>query len=207
MPPVTAERSPPDSRITGADSPVMADSSTDATPSITSPSPGIRSPGVQTTMSPDRSWLAATAMNCSGCARLASRLAWVSRRLLRRLSACALPRPSAIASAKLANSTVNQSQSAICSVKPIWPCPPAMSPARMTVVKTLPISTTNITGFRTMWRGSSLTTASRSARRTIGGSNSGRLVAGIRTPVLSASSGARRSGRATVPGRTSGRRR
>ena len=32
VPPVTAEKSPPDSRITGADSPVMALSSTDATP-------------------------------------------------------------------------------------------------------------------------------------------------------------------------------
>ncbi len=32
VPPVTAERSPPDSRMTGALSPVMADSSTDATP-------------------------------------------------------------------------------------------------------------------------------------------------------------------------------
>ena len=34
VPPVTALRSPPDSRITGADSPVIADSSTDAMPSI-----------------------------------------------------------------------------------------------------------------------------------------------------------------------------
>jgi hypothetical protein len=33
-------RSPPDSRMTGADSPVMADSSTEATPSTISPSPG-----------------------------------------------------------------------------------------------------------------------------------------------------------------------
>ena len=40
VPPVTAEKSPPDSRITGADSPVIALSSTDATPSITSPSSG-----------------------------------------------------------------------------------------------------------------------------------------------------------------------
>ena len=44
VPPVTAERSPPVSRMTGADSPVMADSSTEAMPSITSPSPGITSP-------------------------------------------------------------------------------------------------------------------------------------------------------------------
>ena len=41
VPPVTALRSPPLSRITGADSPVMAASLTAAMPSITSPSPGI----------------------------------------------------------------------------------------------------------------------------------------------------------------------
>ncbi len=52
VPPVTALRSPPDSRITGADSPVMADSSTVAIPSITVPSPGISSPAGTTTMSP-----------------------------------------------------------------------------------------------------------------------------------------------------------
>ena len=44
VPAVTADRSPPDSRITGADSPVMADSSTEAMPSSMSPSPGISSP-------------------------------------------------------------------------------------------------------------------------------------------------------------------
>ncbi len=46
VPPVTAERSPPDSRMTGADSPVMAVSSTDATPSMISPSAGMTSPAV-----------------------------------------------------------------------------------------------------------------------------------------------------------------
>ena len=55
MPPVTALRSPPDSRITGALSPVMTDSSTLAMPSITSPSPGITSFGSQRTTSPLRS--------------------------------------------------------------------------------------------------------------------------------------------------------
>ena len=40
VPPVTALLSPPLSRITGADSPVIADSSTLAIPSITSPSEG-----------------------------------------------------------------------------------------------------------------------------------------------------------------------
>ena len=44
VPPVTAERSPPASRMTGADSPVIADSSTEATPSITSPSPAMNWP-------------------------------------------------------------------------------------------------------------------------------------------------------------------
>ncbi len=52
VPPVTAERSPPDSRITGADSPVMADSSTEAMPSIISPSEGMMSPASHTTESP-----------------------------------------------------------------------------------------------------------------------------------------------------------
>ena len=52
VPPVTAERSPPLSRITGADSPVIADSSTEAMPSTTSPSLGMRSPASTSTMSP-----------------------------------------------------------------------------------------------------------------------------------------------------------
>ncbi len=52
VPPVTALRSPPDSRITGADSPVIADSSTDAMPSMTVPSPGMPSPASTTTTSP-----------------------------------------------------------------------------------------------------------------------------------------------------------
>ena len=55
VPPVTAERSPPDSRMTGADSPVMALSSTEATPSMMSPSAGITSPAATRTMSPLRS--------------------------------------------------------------------------------------------------------------------------------------------------------
>ena len=54
VPPVTADRSPPDSRMTGADSPVIADSSTEATPSTTSPSPGMICPASTTTWSPRR---------------------------------------------------------------------------------------------------------------------------------------------------------
>ena len=44
VPPVTEQKSPPDSRMTGADSPVIADSSTDAAPCMTSPSAGMISP-------------------------------------------------------------------------------------------------------------------------------------------------------------------
>src|SRR5882762_6564426 len=51
-----------------------------------------------------------------------------------------------------------------------------MSRTRTPVVKMLPSSTTNITGFLTMWRGLSLMNASPSARRTSGGSKRGRLV-------------------------------
>ena len=117
VPPVTALRSPPDSRITGALSPVITDSSTVAMPSMTSPSPGMRSPASQTTTSPDRSCGAGT---CSilplGVQPLGDG---------RRSSSCAacrpapLPRASAIASAKFANSTVNQSHRAIWNVKPV----------------------------------------------------------------------------------------
>ena len=52
VPPVTAERSPPDSRMTGADSPVIAASLTEAMPSITSPSDGMMSPASTSTTSP-----------------------------------------------------------------------------------------------------------------------------------------------------------
>ncbi len=81
VPPVTAERSPPDSRITGADSPVMADSSTEAIPSTISPSDGMRSFASQTTMSPLFSSAAGTS---SSVPSARSRRASVSERILRR---------------------------------------------------------------------------------------------------------------------------
>ena len=105
VPPVTADRSPPDSRMTGADSPVIADSSIDATPSMISPSEGMTSPASHTTRSP----LARLGGRdpLLGPVRGRSRRASVSVRIRRSVSACALPRPSATASAKLANSTVS----------------------------------------------------------------------------------------------------
>ena len=52
VPPVTAEKSPPASRMTGADSPVIAASLTEAAPSMTSPSAGIMSPASTSTTWP-----------------------------------------------------------------------------------------------------------------------------------------------------------
>ena len=52
VPPVTPEWSPPASRITGALSPVIADSSTEASPSTISPSAGMICPVSTTTRSP-----------------------------------------------------------------------------------------------------------------------------------------------------------
>ena len=65
VPPVTAEKSPPDSRITGADSPVMADSSTEATPSMTSPSAGMISLAWTMNTSPLRRSVAGTVAHVS----------------------------------------------------------------------------------------------------------------------------------------------
>ena len=115
MPPVTALRSPPDSRMTGADSPVIADSSTEATPSTTSPSPGIRSPASQTTMSPGRRCAAGTRSSAPSSPR---RRAVISLRVARSAFAWALPRPSATASAKFAKTTVSQSQRATTPGEP-----------------------------------------------------------------------------------------
>ena len=181
VPPVTALRSPPDSRMTGALSPVMADSSTLAMPSITSPSPGIISPCSTSTTSPRRSSVAATVSYFLPFFR---RLAMVSVLVLRSVSACALPRPSAMASAKLANSTVNHSQRVIWNVNPML-APMARSLKISSVVMAAPTSTTNITGFFIISRGCSLTNESRMARFTMGGSSSGRA----RTAFLEISSG------------------
>ena len=66
----------------------------------------------------------------------------MSVRVARSEAACALPRPSATASARLPKSTVSQSQAVIEIVKVLG------SPIAATVVATEPISTRNITGER-----------------------------------------------------------
>ena len=177
VPPVTALRSPPLSRITGALSPVIAASFTDATPSMTSPSAGMKSPASTSTTSPFRSEVPGTRAWSApwwGCRR---RLACTSRRAFRRDAAWAFPRPSAMASAKLAKRTVNQSQIDTAKMKPAGASPfPTSAWSQSSVVKIDPTYTTNITGFRTWTRGASLRNESTVASRMIGQSNSGRSV-------------------------------
>ena len=170
VPPVTALRSPPDSRITGADSPVIADSSTEAMPSITVPSPGISSPATTTTRSP----------RCSSSAlrvEPSSIVATVCCRIDRNVSAWARPRPSANASAMFAKTTVSHSQIEIVNVYQAGSFPPSALPPntwmnQVTVVIEAPSSTTNITGLRTWTRGSSLMKLSINARLTMSPRNS-----------------------------------
>src|SRR5258705_12420366 len=169
VPPVTAERSPPDSRITGADSPVMAASFTDATPSITSPSEGMLSPASTRTISPTLSAVPGTRRKV--LSEPVSSLAWLSVRVFFSDSACALPRPSATASAKLANSTVNHSHLMIRNVNPRFAPPVTRSRTKMTVVSAATTSTTNITGLLIIRRGSSLTKADLIAGTRIFGSS------------------------------------
>ena len=163
VPPVTALRSPPDSRMTGADSPVIADSSTVAMPSITVPSPGISSPASTTTTSPRTSSVAALVLP-------SAIFATVSLRIDRSVSAWARPRPSAKASAMFAKMTVSHSQKEIVNVYQAssWPPPSGLPPkawiSHVTVVMTEPISTTNITGLWICTRGSSFLRLSISAR-------------------------------------------
>src|SRR5580698_6688598 len=169
VPPVTAERSPPDSRMTGADSPVIAASLTEATPSITSPSEGMLSPASTSTISPTLRLVPDTRRKV--LSEPVSSLAWLSVRVFFSDSACALPRPSATASAKLANSTVNHSHRMIWKVKPRLAPPVTRSRRKITVVSAATTSTTNITGFLIISRGSSLAKAEPIAGKTIFGSS------------------------------------
>ena len=162
VPPVTAERSPPLSRITGALSPVIAASLTLATPSTISPSAGTTSPASTRTISPTCSLWAAVGTMVPRSGSTIS-LALVVTRAARRLSAAALPRPSATLSAQLANSTVAQSQSAICRATP-QAAPSLMASPNETVASIATISVAKITGFPVRRRGSSLAKASAAAR-------------------------------------------
>ena len=158
VPPVTALRSPL-SRMTGALSPVMALSFTDAIPWMTSPSQGIKSSASTNTTSPRFKALAGTRED--GTSRywspdsgLPNFFAFISRRELRNDSACAFPRPSANASEKFANSTVNQSHRDTARMNQTGASPfPNSAWKNRTVVSTLPTATTNMTGLRIWYRG------------------------------------------------------
>ncbi len=89
----------------------MADSSTEATPSITSPSAGMKSPASTRKTSPFTSRVEGVSVTGPVRTRPGSFFAITSRLADRSASACALLRPSAIASAKLAKSTVIHSHS------------------------------------------------------------------------------------------------
>ena len=220
VPPVTAERSPPDSRMTGADLPVIAASLTEAMPSTISPSEGIVSPASTRTTSPTLRTVPGTSLKFLRSEPVSS-FACVVVRLWRNASACALPRPSATASEKFANRIVAHSQRMICSSNPIFAPPVKRSRTKITVVRTVTISSTNITGLVISTRGSSLAKADPIAGTTIFGSNSAEAGVPLRkvevsmtvTPVNStktqcrrSSRDARRSDRGRGRGRTSGRR-
>ena len=151
VPAVTAERSPPASRITGALSPVIAASLTEATPAMTSPSAGINSPVATITSSPLR--------NCA-----AGRVCPVGKRAnrsdlaARSEAAWARPRPSANASAKVPNSTVNHNQTISWSWKLSGSPLPPMSISTVSSAATTAV--VNSTGLRISCAGVSLRKAS-----------------------------------------------
>lgn len=145
--------------MTGADWPVIADSSMLATPSTASPSPGTSSPASTTTRSPRRNSPAPALSSAYGpSAGPVSRRATAWRRINLRVSAWARPGLSATASARFAKTTVSQSQTVISQPNPDG-CAMA-SP----VVRAAPISVTNMTGLRAGVTGSSLRSAAGRAR-------------------------------------------
>ena len=190
-------------------------------PSTTSPSDGMVSPASTTTTSPTLRLVPGTLRKLRRSAPIRS-FACVSVRVRLSASACALPRPSATASAKLANSTVNHSHNTIWNSKPRFAPPVTMSRINMTVVSAVTTSSTNITGFFIRVRGSSLTKAEpiaghhdlgveqRRDRHLFahmrGIHRRGSEFSSMRTRCRRSLRSARRSGRARAPGRTSVRR-
>ena len=164
VPPVTELKSPPDSRITGALSPVIALSSTDATPRTTSASAGMMSPAMTSRIWPcfrlaDGTIVAPScALSGAGSTRTI-----VSDLVARRLSARARPRPSASASAKLAISTAAHSQNAIWTATPPPDTPRARSRRPSTLTISAATAVAKMTGFLSSRRGASLASACRAA--------------------------------------------
>ena len=166
MPAVTAERSPPASRMTGADSPVIADSSTLATPSTISPSPGMNcarldAHDVSGAQRRRGHGFAAPVANPHG-GRFGLRLA--ERRRLR------LAPSLGHRLGEVGEEHGEPQPERHLAGEERLPLPPSSSCTQTMVVSTLPTSTMNITGFLNCTRGSSLMTESRIACRTMPGS-------------------------------------
>ena len=164
--------------MTGADSPVMALSSTEAAPMTISPSAGICSFALTKNRSflfrmaefVSSAWMRKNSAGSSAWWPFATRPSFslwasTSRFAARRASACALPRPSARASAKFANSTVSHSTTEMARMKPgAASAMPNSDRTNKTSVKTADRYTMNITGFFACSRGASFTNESRTAR-------------------------------------------
>jgi hypothetical protein len=161
VPPVTPLRSVPASRTTGADSPVIADSSTVAAPSTTSPSAGTTCPATTTTRSPGDSSDDQTSVTarrrrgggpwcrCGWPAALPPGPGLGPRRWPRRTST---------------SCTVQEQEAAIG--RRVQPRSPGeRAPAASSATSTVPTPTVNITGFLTSRRGWSPRTESTSASR------------------------------------------
>ena len=146
VPPVTEEKSPPASLVTGADSPVIADSSTDATPSMISPSFGITSPVFTSTISP---FFSSEALITFSSPFARSSLAFVSCFVFFKEAACTFPLPSATDSAKFANNTVTNSTTVTTPLYTRYSSLPPNSVGNTVRIRVNrnPISTTNMTGF------------------------------------------------------------
>ena len=211
VPPVTAERSPPASRMTGADSPVMADSLTEATPSMISPSPGMRSPASTSTTSPTFRSSAETPSTTSLmplCHRVDQALgvrvgARAAQRVGLRLAAPfghgfgeigeehGEPQPGGDLAGEQRGAVLRDEIA-----------------QEESVTTTDTTSVTKMTGLRASWRGSSLRNASIAARADDGRDRTGRErrlcddmdVTPFRRSCRRASGNARRSGRARAPG-------
>ena len=160
VPPVTAMRSPPASRTTGALSPVTALSSTEAIPTTISPSAGSRSPAstryrsffLQLRGGHDLRLAQGRFDGLGGAAAGAWPACPGGPCAAPRPAPCRGPRPGPRRSWR--NSTVNHSQSAIAPMNAVGASPfPASAWIHKAVVNTLPTSTTNITGLRTIERG------------------------------------------------------
>ena len=136
-------------------------------PSMISPSPGMISPATTSHTSPTRR--SADGTSISDPSRRTRAI--VSARVRRRASACALPLPSATASAKLAKTTVIRSHATVAPANTLVEALELeKSLSQKNSARTDVTSTVNITGFLAMCRGLSFMNESAMARRRTPGS-------------------------------------